>query len=244
MRAVMSGILIIVLDPKNGIERYGPAILPIQVLIFKIPLFLFFFILFKMKKIEILLDYSQDENEATQRASMVLLADRLKKFVYMSRIFLFLYVLNIVVLFVVMLLFAFDGMRNSVSRLALQVLAIIVAVNQVFLFAHFTLMIVYFYRMGLRYIRLLQIDDESINFKKSTAIMILMTAILFLTSINLFLVLGFFFINNTFDLHGLDNRYSWFNIIQVILQIIELYAPLPIGLFMLFIITFFSKMTT
>ena len=71
-RVLLAALLMVVLNPNNDLQDYGPAIIPVQVLVFKIPIFLFFFILFKMKKIEILLDFGNNmEEEVTTRDSII-----------------------------------------------------------------------------------------------------------------------------------------------------------------------------
>ena len=63
------------------------------VIIYKIPLFLFLYILFKMKKIEIMLDY----NQAFDRKSVMHAGLRLKRFQRYSKIFLILIAINVTV---------------------------------------------------------------------------------------------------------------------------------------------------
>ena len=50
IRALIAAIIYIVLHKWNN-SQVGPIIIPVQILAFKIPLFLFLYILFKMKKI-------------------------------------------------------------------------------------------------------------------------------------------------------------------------------------------------
>lgn len=59
LRIIVMSIIIIMKDFKSDNQKFGIVLISLQVIIFKLPLFLFFYILFKMKKIEILLDYNQ-----------------------------------------------------------------------------------------------------------------------------------------------------------------------------------------
>lgn len=111
-------------------------------------------------------------------------------------------------LFIVMVLFTIQDVTKWLNRSVLEVLAVILAINQVFLFFHFTLMIYYFYQMGVRYVTILQVDDQNgsgVSLRKSKVLFVTISVILFLTSVSLFLVLGFFFINNTFGLGEIDD---------------------------------------
>lgn len=47
---------------------------------------------------------------------------------------------------------------------------------------------VYFYRMGIKYLKILREDDPTINRCKTKCLFILMTLILFLSGIHIFLI--------------------------------------------------------
>jgi hypothetical protein len=81
----------------------------------------------------------------------------------------------------------------------LQGLSITITVSQSLLFIHFSIMIVYFYKMGLWYVVTLRSDQEHLNMFLCKLLFLIMSMLLILVSFAQFIVLSYLFIVNSFD---------------------------------------------
>ena len=157
-----------------------------------------------------------------------------------TRVFLALYIVNAVLLIVTIVLFTLesaDGLSSDVNK----ILGVVVSVVEFCLFIHFALLIVYFFKMGLWYVDMLNNEDENISLAKSKCLFITMSIVLLLTCFNLFISLGFLFINNGWNLGLVKEDDNPLTITWITLQTIETISPLLIGWFNLFIIVYFSR---
>lgn len=87
----------------------------------------------------------------------------------------------------------------TIDEKILQGLSITITVTQSLLFIHFTIMIVYFYRMGLWYVMTLRSDQEHLNLFLCKLLFLAMSLLLILVSFAQFIVLSYLFIVNSFD---------------------------------------------
>ena len=234
---------------EPGGNTYGPILVALEAVMAKVTLFLFLFILFKMKKIQIMLDMNSNsgsivgEGIQSERQSLTNISNKLSNFVLISRTFLVLFISTLLFQFVIMVLTILKDSRVKIDKKVVEGLSITIMVAQTLLFLHFTFMIVYFYKMGLWYVKTLRSDQEHLNLFLCQLLFLAMSLLLVLVSFSQFVVLGCLFIINSF---AITPSWSGATIAAVhttwtILEVIEGIAPLLIGWFNLLIITYFAK---
>ena len=127
---------------------------------------------------------------------------RLKHFERYSKIFIGLYALNVFVVFLLFLVLFIDieVIEDSFEIVVITILGLTVCVTQVALFIMFQFLQVYFYRMGLRYIKILRDDNEQIGVKKSKFLFGLIILVIFISSFHMLLVFVYFFISRTYKI--------------------------------------------
>ena len=84
-------------------------------------------------------------------------------------------------------------------------LGFVVALTQLLLFFLFQMLQVYFYRMGLKYIKLLRDFDERINVKKSKWLFMTIILMLFAQSLHYTLLFVFLLIQRTVSNEAISN---------------------------------------
>lgn len=76
---------------------YGPVLLSLEAVMSKLTLFLFLFILFKMKKIQIMLEINSGTDDLhSNRLILSNISNRLRNFMIISRTFLVLFIINLI----------------------------------------------------------------------------------------------------------------------------------------------------
>ena len=101
----------------------------------------------------------------------------------------------------------------------------------------------YFYKMGMRYIRILRDDNVKINAKRGKCMFTFVILLIFVQSFHFFLLFAYFFISRALDIGIVEDNNGKRFVVNVhsILQAIELVCPLVLGLFMLYVIKYFSR---
>lgn len=89
----------------------------------------------------------------------------MKQFERYSKIFILLFAFNVMMVFLLFLALFIQTDLEKLRTVILFGLGIIVGVTQVMIFCLFQLLQVYFYRMGLKYVKILKQYDEYISIK-------------------------------------------------------------------------------
>ena len=80
----------------QNMQSYGPVLISLEAVMSKLTLFLFLFILFKMKKIQIMLDLNGGAEDAlSDSLKLSNISHRLRNFMLISRTFLVLFITNL-----------------------------------------------------------------------------------------------------------------------------------------------------
>lgn len=159
---------------------YSSILTPFKYTIYNMPLFVLFYILFKIKKIQIVLNL--------ENASPITVTKRLIRFIYYSRLFLVITVFEIIFLFVTILLITVPG-DDSYSEL-IRPLAIFTVVNNCVIFAYMSYLLGMFYRMGEVYMKLLSMDDPSFRVPRARFLLISLIIIIVVSLSNYLVIEG------------------------------------------------------
>ena len=182
-RLIVTGLLTLIEFEEDNTTA-GLVLVSALVIIYKIPQFLFLYILFKMKKIEIMLDY----NQAFDRKSVQDAGFNIKQFQRYSKIFLVLFTFNVLIVILLFTCLFLEYLNQNFQFVLVVGLSFMVAVTQVLLFCLFQMLQVYFYRMGLKYIKILRDVDERISMKKSKWLFATIIVVIFFQSLHMMLL--------------------------------------------------------
>lgn len=177
----------------------------LKYVIYNLPLFVLFYILFKIKKIQIMLNLGNLEAEIITR--------KLVKYVMFSRVFLLLALVEMNFLFVSILVVTLSS--NKDREIDLRPLSIVTLVNNSVLFLWLTFLIIKFNLMGQVYANLLHGDDPDFSIHKALALFISFSIFIVMSLAHFLLIDGYVFYQQT-----CDNPYfpPWFQNLKVVTQ--------------------------
>lgn len=224
---------------------------PLQIDIYQAIVAIFIFVLFKMKKVEIMLNISEKPAE--------IVIARLHKFLWIHRIFFIIVSIEMLVQIMGAFYFYYDWKEQEKWKIACLSMLII---NNILLFFGLSILLFFFIKMGQTFVRYIVENDNSMTYQN-----LQWKANILLGLLSFFLLFSYFYNYVIYSIPLMDdaNNYerklkdpNWvesdrwqfmkklidypaFKIILTVFGIIESFMPLMLGLFIMVVLKYFGE---
>ena len=225
---------------------------PLQIDIYQAIVAIFIFVLFKMKKVEIMLNISE------QPAEIVI--KRLNKFLCIHRIFFIIVSIEMLVQVMGAFYFYYDW-KEEQEKLKIACLSTLI-INNIILFFGLSILLFFFIKMGQTFVKYIVENDTSMTYQnlqwKANILLGLLSFFLLFSYFYNYIIYSIPFMDdaNNYEQKKIDpnwvesDRWSLmkklidnpiFKIILTVFGIIESFMPLMLGLFIMVVLKYFGE---